>query len=163
MKVIVNATPIIALTRINQLELLHQLFEEVIIPYAVYEEVVIKGAKKTGVIDLQNADWIKIEKSTSKMTIEPLLLGLDQGELEVIQLGLLINPDFVIIDEKLGRRIAKIMGLPVKGTLGILLASFYAGYLSKQETLDLVQQLVNHGIHLSTYIINLIKTELYKY
>jgi predicted nucleic acid-binding protein len=163
MKVIVNATPLIALGGINQLELLNQLFDEVIIPDAVYEEVVIKGAKKTGAIDLQKADWIKIEKVTSKTTIEPLLLGLDQGELAVIQLGLLINPDFVIIDEKLGRRIAKIMGLSVKGTLGILVAGFYAGYLAKQETLDLVQQLVNNGIRLSAYVIHSIKTELDKY
>lgn len=163
MKVIVNATPLIALSGINQLELLNQLFNEVIIPDAVYEEVVIKGAKKTGASDLEKADWIKIKKVSSKTTIEPLLLGLDQGELEVIQLGLLINPDFVIIDEKLGRRIAKVMGLSVKGTLGILLAGFYAGYLTKQETLDLVQQLVNHGIRLSAYVINSIKTELDKY
>ena len=163
MKVIVNATPIIALCGINQLELLNNLFDEVIIPNAVYEEVVIKGINKIGAIDLQNADWIKIKKVTSKTKIEPLLLGLNQGELEVIQLGLLINPDFVIIDEKLGRRIAKIMGLSVKGTLGILLAGFYAGYISKQETLDLTQQLVNNGIRLSSYVINLIKIELDKY
>ena len=163
MKVIVNATPIIALSGINQLDLLNKLFDEVIIPYAVYEEVVIKGAKKTGAINLQNANWIKIERVTSPKTINPLLLGLDQGELEVIQLGLLINPDYVIIDEKLGRKIAQAMGLSVKGTLGILLAGFYAGYLSKQETLDLSQQLVNHGIRLSAYVLNLIQIELDKY
>jgi predicted nucleic acid-binding protein len=163
MKVIVNATPIIAISAINKLELINQLFDEVIIPHAVYEEVVIQGAKKTGAIDLQNADWIQIEKLTSKTTIEPLLLGLDQGELEVIQLGLLINPDFVVIDEKLGRKIAQAMGLSVKGTLGILLAGFYAGYLSKQETLKLTQQLVNHGIRLSAYVIDAIKSELDNY
>ena len=84
MKVIVNATPLIALSGINQLELLNQLFNEVIIPHVVYEEVVIKGANKTGAINLQNADWIKIERISPK-TINPLLLGLDQGELEVIQ------------------------------------------------------------------------------
>jgi predicted nucleic acid-binding protein len=93
MKVIVNATPIIALSGINQLELLNQLFNEVITPQAVYEEVVIKGANKIGAINLKNADWIKIQKVTSTSTIEPLLLGLDQGELEVIQLGILSNPD----------------------------------------------------------------------
>lgn len=92
--------------------------------------------------------------------INPLLLGLDQGELEVIQLGLLINPDWVIIDEKLGRRIAKEIGLPVKGTLGILLTGFYSGYLEKQEILNLCQKLVDNGIRLSPRIIDLIKAEL---
>lgn len=139
------------------------MFDEVIIPYAVYQEVVIKGTNKIGAIDLQNANWIKIKKVKSSTTIEPLLLGLDQGELEVIQLGLLINPDWVIIDEKLGRRIARAMGLSVKGTLGILLTGFYIGYLEKQETLDLVKQLVNNGIRLSPNVIDSIKEELDKF
>ncbi|AFZ48754.1 hypothetical protein Cyast_2812 [Cyanobacterium stanieri PCC 7202] len=50
-----------------------------------------------------------------------------------------------------------------KGTLGILLAGFYAGYLGKQETLDLVQKLVNNSIRLSAYVIHSIKTELDQY
>lgn len=66
----------------------------------------------------------------------------------------------MIIDEKSGRRIAKEMGLPVKGTLGILLAGFYSGYLAKQEILDLCQKLVDNGIRLSPRIIDLIKAEL---
>jgi predicted nucleic acid-binding protein len=55
------------------------------------------------------------------------------------------------------------MGLSIKGTLGILLSGFYAGYLSKQETLNLSQQLVNHGIRLSPYVINSLKIELDNY
>ncbi|CCI03995.1 hypothetical protein [Microcystis aeruginosa] len=71
-----------------------------------------------------------------------------------------IKPDWVIIDEKLARRVAKAMKLPVKGTLGILLVGFDMGYLSKQEILDLSQQLINHGIRISSPIINWLKTEL---
>jgi predicted nucleic acid-binding protein len=48
MKVIVNATPLIALSKINQLELLKQLFDEVIVPRSVYYEVIVKGANKVG-------------------------------------------------------------------------------------------------------------------
>jgi predicted nucleic acid-binding protein len=162
MKVIVNATPLIALSKINQLELLHQLFDEVMIPESVYHEVVVKGANKVGSNDLVNAGWINVETVPSSTAINPLLLGLDPGELDVIQLGLLINPDWVIIDEKLGRRLAKVMGLSVKGTLGILLTGFYSGYLSKQETLNLVQNLVDNGIRLSPRVINSIKAELDK-
>lgn len=50
------------------------------------------------------------------MKIEPLLLGLDAGELEVLLLARQIEPDWVIIDERLARRVAFAMGLPVKGT-----------------------------------------------
>lgn len=71
-----------------------------------------------------------------------------------------IKPDWVIIDEKLARIVAKAMKLPVKGTLVILLVGFDMGYLSKQEILDLSQQLINHGIRISSPIINWLKTEL---
>lgn len=160
MKVIVNATPLIALSSINQLNLLHQLFEEVIIPEIVYHEAVVKGINKIGANELVNANWVSIQSVPPTNPINPLLLGLDQGELDVIQLGLLINPDWVIIDEKLGRRLAKIMGLSVKGTLGILLAGFYADYFSKQEILSFIQNLVDNGIRLSPRLITSIIAEL---
>ncbi len=105
---------------------------------------------------------VSFQKVPSSTAINPLLLGLDQGELDVIQLGLLINPDWVIIDEKLGRRLAKVMGLSVKGTLGILLTGFYSGYLSKQETLNSVQNLVDNGIRLSPRVLDSITAELDK-
>ena len=106
MKVVVNATPVIALSLINQLELLNQLFDEVIIPDAVYQEIVLSGASKPGAIELKNASWIQVQSVTPSSTIEPLLLGLDRGELEVILLAVSIKPDWVIIDEKLARRVA---------------------------------------------------------
>ena len=160
MKIIVNSTPIIALSLINQLDLLNQLFNEVIIPWAVYQEIVIAGDNKPGAKELKNANWIQVQEVASSSPLEPLLLGLDRGELEVILLAISIKLDWVIIDEKLARRVAKTMKLPVKGTLGILLVGFDMGYLSKQEILDLSQQLINHGIRISSPIINWLKTEL---
>ncbi|MDB9391848.1 hypothetical protein PN432_13115 [Microcystis aeruginosa CS-579] len=56
MKIIVNSTPIIALSLINQLDLLNQLFNEVIIPWAVYQEIVIAGDNKLGAKELKNAN-----------------------------------------------------------------------------------------------------------
>jgi len=38
-----NATPLIALARIGRLDLLRLAFEQVVIPKAVYEQVVVKG------------------------------------------------------------------------------------------------------------------------
>jgi predicted nucleic acid-binding protein len=52
-KVVVNATPLIALSLVNQLELLlNQLFDEVLVPPAVYHEVVIQGAGQPGASEL---------------------------------------------------------------------------------------------------------------
>jgi predicted nucleic acid-binding protein len=48
MKVVVNATPLIALAILQYLELLPQLFEEVFVPPIVFQEVAIQGANRPG-------------------------------------------------------------------------------------------------------------------
>lgn len=60
-----------------------------------------------------------------------------------------IEPDWVSIDERLARRVAFAMGLPVKGTLGILLAAVLAGLLSRQEALDDLPRLLARGIRIA--------------
>ena len=149
MKVVANATPLIALSMIQRLDLLRQLFDQVIVPEAVYQEVVIKGAGRPGADALAQADWIQMRSPQAVPTLEPLLLGLDVGEIQVLLLAWEIKPDWVLIDERVGRRVARAMGLPVKGTLGILLAAVLAELLSPKEALDAVQQLVEGGIRIS--------------
>jgi len=95
------------------------------------------------------AKWLKFVSVDVSITIEPLLLGLDAGELEVLLLARQIAPDWVIIDERLARRVAFAMGLPIKGTLGVMLAAVLAGLLSKQEALDDLRELVERGIRIA--------------
>jgi predicted nucleic acid-binding protein len=149
MKAVVNATPLISLALLGRLSLLNEMFDEVIVPRAVYAEVVQGGAGKPGADALAEADWLNVVSADVSLTIEPLLLGLDAGELEVLLLARQIEPDWVIIDERLARRVAFAMGLPVKGTLGILLAAVLAGLLSRQEALDDLQRLLARGIRIA--------------
>jgi predicted nucleic acid-binding protein len=159
-KVVVNATPSIALFLINRLELLHQLFDRVIVPTAVYKEVAIQGANMPGATELASASWIEVQMPKTSPTIEPMLMGLDIGELQVLILAKEINPDWVIIDERLGRRVARVMGLPVKGTVGVLLAAYQSGYLSQIEVMEGAQQMVDRGIRISPKVINWLETQL---
>jgi predicted nucleic acid-binding protein len=59
------------------------------------------------------------------------------------------QPDWVVIDERLGRRVAQALELPVKGTLGILLAAALAGLVFGQEVLAAIPKLVDQGIRIS--------------
>ena len=77
MKVVVNATPLIALSLISRLELLRQLFTEILVPPAVSEEVAIRGAGQPGAAALANANWVQVQSPEASPTLEPLLLGLD--------------------------------------------------------------------------------------
>ena len=48
MKVVTNSTPLIALSKINRLELLREVYSTVYIPEEVYTEVVVNGVGKPG-------------------------------------------------------------------------------------------------------------------
>ena len=159
MKVIVNATPLIALALIDRLHLLEEIFDEIIVPSAVYEEVVSRGAGKPGAEKVASMDWI-IMQPDMQPGIDPYLFGLDAGETEVLMLAHQIQPDWVIIDERLARRIALAMGLPLKGTLGLLLSAVQAGLIDRETAISDVQRLVHLGIRISPALIVWFEEEL---
>jgi predicted nucleic acid-binding protein len=158
MKVVVNATPLIGLALINRLDLLPALFDEVVVPRAVYEEVVVQG--RVGAAALSNAAWMQVKEPDRLLTIEPLLLGLDAGELQVLLLARDLQPDWVLVDERLGRRVAHVLQLPVKGTVGILLAAFRAVLLTKAEALEAMRQLRDQGFRISPAVVAWFEQEL---
>lgn len=160
MRAIVNATPLIALALIDRLELLRALFDEVIVPAEVYDEVVVQGAGKPGANALAQAHWLQVVPSPPLSAIDPLLTGLDAGEMTVLLLAQQLNPDWVVIDERLARRVAFAMALPVKGTLGILLAAALAGLLTGQEAVQDLQKLLDNGIRISPRWQDWFRTEL---
>lgn len=149
MKVVVNATPLIALALIERLDLLERMFAQVFVPTAVYEEVAVIGRGRAGAEAIARATWLRVTAPKAVPTIEPLLLGLDEGEMQVLLLAREIGPDWVLIDERQARRVARALGLPVKGTLGILLAAVLAGLLPRKQALEALPRLVDGGIRIS--------------
>lgn len=87
MKVVVNATPLIALALLDRLELLQEMFDEVLVPNTVYEEVAVKGTGRPGAAAVGRADWLRVVSPRAASTIEPMLLGLDAGEMDVLLLA----------------------------------------------------------------------------
>jgi predicted nucleic acid-binding protein len=98
--------------------------------------------------------------SRDEPTIEPLLLGLDRGELDALLLARELVADWVIMDERLGRRVANALQVPVKDTIGILLAAAQAGLLTKAEALTDAQQLADQGIRISVHVLEWLEEEL---
>jgi len=160
MKAVVNATPLIALSVTGHLDLLEQLFEWVYTPYSVYEEVVIRGRDRPGSLVVQQADWLNIQKPSQTSPIPVALMGLDIGEQDVILLGKELNVDWLIIDERLGRRIAQAMNFRVKGTLGILLVARQQGLISVAEAKQVVQQLHQSSIRISPRLLSWFQSQI---
>lgn len=119
--IVSNSTPLIALSKIGEFELLKEYFGEIHIPKAVYEEVVTRGKKLFGAMEVKDAEWIKVEEVRNEIAVESLRDYIDQGEAEAIILAKERNAKLLLIDDSDGRQIAGRLGLKITETIGILL------------------------------------------
>ena len=148
MIVVADTGPLNYLIRLNYIESLPQLYRRVIIPHAVLTELTHpKAPTEVRVWAATPPSWMEIIKNSS---LPPRLAdGLGAGEWEAISLALEIHPDVILIDEILGRREAERLGLPVVGTLAILLEVSLANGFDFPEMLQSLRQ---SGFYLSTVL-----------
>jgi len=123
-KVICNASPIIGLIGIDQFNLLWELFDEVLVPEAVYRELLAGNRlqETAQIMDAINNGYIKVVKIRSRKIASLLYGKLHLGELETV-IGAKEDPSikFAIIDEKAARTFAATMLVDTLGILGILI------------------------------------------
>jgi predicted nucleic acid-binding protein len=126
--VVVNTTPIIALaTATGSLDALKHLYGRVGVPEAVRREVLAGGVAAPGVAAFNLAGWLEGEDALSPLP--PYLANsLDLGEAAVIQTALERGIALVCIDETVGRRVARLSGLNVTGSIGVLLKARQQGF-----------------------------------
>lgn len=124
-----NSSPLIALATIGRFELLKSLFGEIAIPQAVYEEVVVQGHGEPGSTEIAEAEWIRTIPIKDRLAADLLQESLDLGESEAIVLGQELSARYVLLDDELARRKADLIGLPVAGTLAVLLMAKQAGLI----------------------------------
>jgi hypothetical protein len=149
-KIISNTTPILSLLKINKLSLLENLYGKIIIPTAVYQEIE-KGKEKPYYLDLKLIDWIEIREIRNPGS-KDYFLDLDEGEAEVIILAKEQNADLIIMDEIMGRRIAKQFNLTVTGTIGVLLKAKEKGFVNAIK--ELLTELQEKGTWLNSKLIS---------
>ena len=148
--VVVNTTPIIALSLIGELDLLRILYGQALAPSSVEAEVRAGGRGGIGRTELQEASWLRIV-SLQEPSRADLLADLDRGEAEVIALAQELSADLVIIDERLARRHARRLGLTLTGTLGVLLKAKQLGYV--KFVAPLIDRMRRDGIRLSDEVV----------
>jgi len=128
--VVSNSGPLIALAAIGRLSLLKDLFGQVCVPQAVYDEVVVNGEGEPGAREVAEAEWIKTVIVEDHLAVSLLREELDAGESEAIVLAQELDASYVLIDDGMARRKARFIGLHMTGTLGILLMAKEAGLIS---------------------------------
>ena len=108
---------------------MQQLYGNIIIPPAVYQELINSGDAEPATLAVQTLDWIQTQPVSDRVLLETLQSNLDPGEAEAIALAVEINADRLIIDERRGRNEAIQLGLQVTGILGIALAAKQEGLI----------------------------------
>lgn len=141
-KIIISDTScLIALSKINQLELLKSLFSQIIITKEVFTEY---GSPLP--------DWIMIFEVKNAQKRAELEERLDKGEASSIALALEIENTTLIIDEIKGRKIAQSLNIDIIGTIGVILLAEKRGLI--KDVLEVLFRLVNKGFRLSDKLID---------
>lgn len=149
---VTNTTPLIALTAATgDLTVLRFLFERVLVPLEVAEELRAGGRKAFGVdVFSAAAPWLEVQ--AQPVVLQPFLQNaLDKGEAAVIQTALDLQLPLVCIDETAGRRIARLCNLRLTGSVGILLKARNQGFAV--DISQALERMRRQGIWLSDQVV----------
>jgi uncharacterized protein len=112
---------------VGLIDLLPKLYGVVLIPDAVADEY--RAGMRDADPELSDLDWLRIVPSVDHELALPS--GLGAGEVATLSLALHERARAVLLDERLARRVAAQLQLPVVGTIGVLLAAKQAGYIMR--------------------------------
>lgn len=147
MKAVTNAGPLIALGKLGLVHLLSQLYDPILVPTPVYQEVVTRG------LELGQPDAYAVQMAVARRELivvsvkiaESSTAGIEpplhSGERAAIQLARQEAADWVLLDDQLAREQAQALDLHVKGTLGIIVAAYRLQLLTAEE-IELIFQAI---------------------
>ena len=145
-KVIVNSTPLIALSKVDRLDLLRDMYGEVSIPSAVFDEVTAKNDVVREKVE--NSGWIHVETIQNESDKRMYKAKLHDGEVEVMILARESGDEhLVVIDDEQARKTAEYLGLHLTGTLGVLIKAKQKGLLD--AVMPVIKSMEAHGIYFS--------------
>jgi len=149
-RVVADSSCLIGLEQIGIFGLLREMFAEIYIPGAVYEEVVVKGRGEAGSAETESAveeGWISIKAVNNEIAVNALTTNFGKGESEVIILCKESGFDYALIDERSAREKAALMSVNTMGVLGFMDLAIEMGFAVDKK--KLVKQLREAGFRIS--------------
>jgi uncharacterized protein len=148
--VISNTSPLLYLHQIGCLSILQVLYTQVIVPQAVQSELLVGQQQGVDVPEISHCAWLQL-RSVATVASMPNVIDLGPGEAEVIGLGIENPGSLLILDDQLGRQIARFHRLTFTGTLGVLIKAKQLGHITTMR--PLIEQLQRSGMWLSKSVI----------
>lgn len=146
--VIADASCLIALDNIHEIEVLPKLYKQIMVTPEVAQEV-----------GNSLPQWVEQRSSLNQALIVQLTDSLEIGEATSIALALEIEDCLLIIDEKKGRRTAKELGIEITGTFGVVMKALESGMITDPATL--VERLEQAGFRLSDILITELREQIH--
>jgi predicted nucleic acid-binding protein len=140
--VVSDTSPLNYLVLIQAVEVLPGLFEQVIVPTKVMEEM-LHSRSPAAVRSWASMppNWLRVKTPSRAMTFN---VALDPGESQAIALAKELNVPLILIDERKGRRVATELGLAVVGTITVLEKAAEQGILDLPQALQALQRTSFH-------------------
>jgi uncharacterized protein len=148
MLVIADTSALVALAACDALAALDQIFKEVRVPTAVFEECTVIGKPESVRLGTYLQGKV-IEVDIQAFVIATGRLG--QGELEAMALYRSLHADFLLVDDHRARKVARLNGMAVIGSLGMLIRAKEAGLIA--EIRPLVALIQAAGVHYSDQLV----------
>lgn len=158
--VIADAGPIIALSRIDRLQLLQQLFQTVVITETIRDEILVNDHSlgKEVIEKAINSQWISIQKVNLK-TWQPINPGVDAGESSAIYLATQApESTLLIMDDQAGRAEARYQKLAVIGTAAVIGMAKEQGLIDSAKTV--LHELRDAGYYIGDVIIETVLKDI---
>jgi len=138
--VVADASPLIALAGIGRLEILREVYAEVVVPPAVHQEAFARRGRPV-------PTWIQVRVPAGPVLAAVASPGLGVGEREAIALAVELHADLLLMDDRDARRAALAAGLRIAGTMAVLLRAKRAGHL--QAVRPVLEALVANGFYVA--------------
>lgn len=151
MILVADSSALIALSICNQLTLLEQLFGQVVVPKAVYDEATQPNKKQANQLKTYLADKVRQVDMRQYVFLDGFA---DAGETEAMVLYKQIHADKLLIDDQRGRNVAKINHIETIGSLGVLLTAKQRGLIDKIA--PILDQLSQSDIYFSDQLMAMV-------
>jgi hypothetical protein len=154
MLIVSDTSPIANLILIDRLDILHQIFKKVIIPPAVEKEIVKLGELAIDLTTYYSCNWILRQAPKNDERVNFFKENLDTGESEAIALAEELEADYLLLDERLGTKVANELGLQTIGLLGVIVKAKNESYIERVK--PLMDQLRAKGFRVSDKLVEII-------
>jgi uncharacterized protein len=130
--VVADSSPLVILAKLGCFELLHRFYPRVYISPEVHNEVVVAGSGLPGAAEVASAAWIEVKplRNQTDLAAAQDKFPLGVGEISSILLAKDIGADEILLDDYNARKLARVQGFHVRGSVGLVEAFYIRGELT---------------------------------